>query len=46
MLKKALVLATVAGAVALAAPAFAETACVTAYVNVNGDELVNQTQCV
>lgn len=45
MIKKALVLATIAGAVALAAPAFA-TACVSARVVVNGGDVVNETHCV
>ena len=46
MLKKALIVATLAGAAALAAPAFAETACVSAYVAVNGEALVNERHCV
>ena len=40
MLKKALAIAAIAGAAAFVAPASAETACVDAYVELNGEILV------
>lgn len=47
MLKKALAVATVAGALSfVAAPAHAAGVCVDLYLNANGTEVVNQQQCV
>ena len=47
MLKKALAVATVAGALSfVAAPALANSVCVDLYLNANGTEVVNQTQCI
>ena len=46
MLRKALAVATIAGAVSfLAAPVMAQSACVDLYVYANG-ELVNQEACL